>query len=101
MQAQVQMLMQRVGLPGQLAEAVAPTQGAPTPGGPSNPGAQNIGGAQLPRPGERNIQQARVASNQGNASVFPRGLGGLDQLGQRLGGPTGGAQGMPSGQTVR
>jgi len=105
MQAQVQMLMQRVGLPGQLAEAVAPTQGAPPPGtppgGPSNPGAQNIGGAQLPRPGERNIQQARVASNQGNASVFPRGLGGLDQLGQRLGSPTGGAQGMPSGQTVR
>jgi len=99
------MLMQRVGLPGQLAEAVAPTQGAPPPGtppgGPSNPGAQNIGGAQLPRPGERNIQQARVASNQGNASVFPRGLGGLDQLGQRLGSPTGGAQGMPSGQTVR
>ena len=97
MQAQVQQLMQRVGLPGQLAEAVAPTPGA----SPSNPGAQNIGGAQLPRPGERNIQQARVASNQGNASVFPRGLGGMDQLGQTLGSPTGGAQGMPSGQTVR
>ena len=97
MQAQVQQLMQRVGLSGQLAEAVAPTPGA----SPSNPGAQNIGGAQLPRPGERNIQQARVASNQGNASVFPRGLGGMDQLGQTLGSPTGGAQGMPSGQTVR
>ena len=91
--AQTQMLMQNLGLPGQMAAAVAPSLG--------NPGSQNLGGAQLPRLGEGNIQQARVASNQGQPSVFPQGMSGIDNLASILGGPTGGAQGVPSGQTVR
>jgi hypothetical protein len=56
---------------------------------------------QLQRIGERNVQQARQASRDGRPSVFPRGQGGLDILGSLLGGAPGGAQGMPSGQTIR
>ena len=94
--SQAQLLLQRVGLPGQMAQSV----GAPeTPG--VNLGSQNIGGAQLQRPGERNMQQARVASREGEPSVFPQGMSGIDALGNILGSPTGGAQGLPSGQTVR
>jgi hypothetical protein len=59
------------------------------------------GQSQLQRPGEANIQQKRVASQQNRPSVFPRGPGGLDSLGALLGAAPGGAQGMPSGQTVR
>jgi hypothetical protein len=94
LQAQTQILLQRIGLPTQLGQAVSPS----LTGG--NPGSQNLGGAQLPRPGEANIQRARVASNQGQPSVFPQGLGGIDGLGARLGGAPGAAQGVPSGQTV-
>jgi hypothetical protein len=96
MEAQVQLLMERVGLLPQLAAAA----GAPEQAG-INPGSMNLGGAQLPRPGERNIQQGRVASQQGQPSVFPQGFGGLDSLGANIGGAQGGAQGLPSGQTVR
>jgi hypothetical protein len=93
--AQSQQLMERIGLGQQLAQSVETT------GGGGGVGSQNVGGAQLQRPGERNIQQARVASREGRPSVFPQGLSGLDILGKQLGGPTGGAVGMPSGQTIR
>lgn len=63
---------------------------------------QFVGGLpQLQRTGERNAQQARTDSRAGRPSVFPRGQGGLDVLGSLLGGAPGGAQGVPSGQTVR
>jgi hypothetical protein len=73
----------------------------------SQAGGQDVGNQfmpgvpQLQRPGERNIQQARVASQQGQPSVFPQGFGGIEAIGNRLGTPGGGAQGVPSGQTVR
>lgn len=95
LQAQLNQLLQRMGLPQQLAEATSNTLNS------GNVGSQNLGGAQLPRPGERNIQQARVASQQGRPSVFPQGLSGLDSLGSNLGQTNGEAQGVPSGQTVR
>jgi hypothetical protein len=97
MQAQAQLLMERIGLPQQLAQSVETAGG----GGGGGIGSQNVGGAQLQRPGERNIQQARVASREDRPSVFPRGLSGLDILGQQIGGAKGGAAGMPSGQTIR
>ena len=92
--AQIQKLAQELGL--QLAQAVSPT--LDTPG--TNTGSQNLGGAQLQRPAEASIQRQRVGTQQ-EASVFPQGLGGLDSLGSLLGGAPGGAQGVPSGQTVR
>tara|TARA_Y100000310_G_scaffold147708_1_gene146963 strand:+ start:2410 stop:4251 length:1842 start_codon:yes stop_codon:yes gene_type:complete len=95
MQSMAAALMQTVGLPQQMEQAVSPG------GGTFNPGAQNMGGPQLQRVGEANIQQARTATNRGEPSVFPQGMGGLDALASRLGGAPGGAQGMPSGQTVR
>jgi hypothetical protein len=95
LQAQMQVLINQVGLPQQLEQSVSPRVAS------GNVGSQNVGGAQLPRPGEANIQQARVASRQGQPSVFPQGLGGIDVLGKILGGATGGAQGVPSGQTIR
>ena len=61
----------------------------------------NLGGQQLQRPGEGMLQQGRVASMQGQPSVYPQGISGMDSLGSILGSPGGGAQGMPSGQTVR
>ena len=84
-------LQARLGmtLAGQLGEAAG-----------VNVGSQNLGGPQLQRPGERNIQQARVASQQGRPSVFPQGTGGIDILGKQLG-SQGGAVGVPSGQTIR
>ena len=96
--AQVQQLLANIGLPQQQVDAASPTLNN---AGGVNPGSQNLGGAQLQRPGEGNIQRGRVASNQGQPSVFPQGLGGLDFLGSALGNPTGGAVGVPSGQTVR
>ena len=96
-QLQIQQLMERIGLPMQQMQAVSGQVGAPG----AQLGSQNVGGAQLPRPGETNIQQARVAANQGEPSVYPEGMGGVDILGRLLGGSPGGAQGMPSGQTVR
>jgi len=103
LQAQTQMLLQQIALTSQQAAAISPTGAPPPEMSPPgvNPGSQNIGGAQLQRPGERMMQQARVASNQATPSVYPEGFGGIDSLGNILGGPTGGAQGMPSGQTVR
>ncbi len=84
-----------INLPAQLARSVD----APVPENRGNEFAPNQ--AQLQRPGERNIQAARVASNQGRPSVFPQGSGGIALLGRQLGGATGGAVGVPSGQTVR
>jgi hypothetical protein len=89
-----QQLLERVGLPGQLVQATSPT------GGGVNIGAQNVGGAQLPRPGERNIQAARTATRDNRPSVFPQGMGGLDILGGNLGTAGGGPQNLPSGQRI-
>ena len=90
---QAQQALELLGYPQQQAEASSLTGNAP-----DQLGNKNIGGAQLQRPGERNLQQARVASRDGVPSVFPQGLSGLDMLGNRLGGPTGGAVPMPNGR---
>ena len=104
--AQEQMAAEGMGLLDQLGQAMdqgvpmGMDQGAPMGGGAL--GNQFLPGqAQLQRPGERNIQQGRVATQQGQPSVFPKGMGGMDALGSRIGAAPGGAQGMPSGQTVR
>ncbi len=91
---QAQELLNRVNLPQQLVGAVSPDVSA---GG--NVGSQNLGGAQLQRPGEANIQAARVASQQGQPSVFPQGQGGLDNLGN-IGVAGGGPFNVPSGQRL-
>lgn len=81
---------------GQLAEVAEPLQG----------GGQNIGNqftpgqAQPQRVAERNIQQARVASQQGQESVFPQGMSGLDALARRIGAAGGPGIRVPSGQRV-
>ena len=93
-QQQTALLLQKVGLPMPM------DPNAPQNPPPGNVGSRNIGGAQLARPGEANMQAARVASQQGRPSVYPQGMGGVDQLGAELGGPTGGAVGMPSGETI-
>ncbi len=93
--ALAQQAMAMLGLPQQMAD-VASQSGT----GPDQVGNMNIGGAQLQRPGERNVQEARVASNQGQPSVFPQGMGGMDALGSQLALPGGGATGMPNGRTV-
>jgi hypothetical protein len=93
--AQAGLLMQEVGLGQQLMGAAGPTLEG---GGIGN---MNLGGPQLQRPGEAMVQQGRVASMQGQPSVYPQGMSGIDSLGSILGSPGGGAQGMPSGQTVR
>ena len=92
---QVEAARQRINLPQQLASAVDVT-GAPDLGNQFSPGL-----SQLQRPGEVNLQRARVQSQQGQESVFPQGLGGLELLGRQLGTPTGGGRNMPSGQEVR
>lgn len=95
--AMSQLAAERLGLLSQLAEAT----GAPAGEG-VNIGNQFLPGlSQLQRPGEANIQQARIAARQGEPSVFPQGLGGIQNLGRRMGTPGGGAVGVPSGQTVR
>jgi hypothetical protein len=85
---------------GQLQEAAELGGGV---GGGGGIGSQNAGEAQLGRPGERFIQQQRLASrgqSPGEPAVYPQGFGGLENIGQRLG-TQGGAVGLPSGQTVR
>jgi len=92
----LEQIAQSINLGGQLASA------AGLPGQAGNTGNQFLPGqSQGPRVGERNIQQARSASQAGRPSVFPQGMGALEGLAQRLTGAPGGAQGMPSGQTVR
>jgi hypothetical protein len=93
-QMQAQMLLQDLNLPGQQMQAVGIDTGG------VNPGSMNLGGAQLPRPGEGMIQQARIASGEGRPSVFAQNMGEMGQLGKQLGTPTGGAVPMPSGQVV-
>ena len=98
--AQGQLAAERMGLLDQLAESTSPTGAAALPPG-VDVGNQftGLGGEQ--RPGERNIQEARVASREGRPSVFPEGFDAMDALGRRLTGSSGAAQGVPSGQTVR
>jgi hypothetical protein len=92
-QQQVQLATEGVGLLNQLAQT-AQTGGGGGIGNQFLPGQ-----AQLQRPGEGNIQQARIASQQGGG-VFPQGLGGIASLGSRAGQPGGGAVGLPSGGTA-
>ena len=89
----------------EVAEAVelerqrAAAADAPTPA--NQLGTQYLPGqAQLQRPGERNVQGARMATGEGRESVFPEGMGGLDLLGSQLATGTGGGRPMPSGQRV-
>jgi hypothetical protein len=97
---QTRLAAERMGLLGQLAEAVS-GDGQPAQGEGFNLGQFQPGMPQLQRPGEAGIQRQRVTSNMQNASVFPRGMGGLDILGSQLGTAPGGAMGLPSGGTVR
>ena len=99
---QTQAVMQASGLAAQMEAAAAAQLSGP--GG--NVGSQNVGGPQLQQLGQANNQQARMASNPNigtgaQPSVFPQGFGGIDSLGALLSGAPGGAQGVPSGQTVR
>jgi hypothetical protein len=94
LQTMQQLAAERLGLLQQLAQAVSQTGGA----GGANNGQFVPGLSQLQNPGQTFAQGARVENQ---ASVYPKGFGGLDALGSILGTPTGGAQGMPSGQTVR
>jgi len=99
---QIQSVLEASGLAQQLQQASQPQLDS----GSGNVGSQNVGGAQLQQLGQANNQQARIASNPNTGpgaqpSVFPQGMSGIDSLGAILGGPTGGAQGMPSGQTVQ
>lgn len=91
--AQAQAALELLGYPQQQAEASSLTGQVPR-----RLGNTNLGGAQLPRPGERNLQEARIDSRNGVPSVFPQGMGGLDMLGNRLGNPAGGAVPMPNGR---
>jgi hypothetical protein len=95
------MAEERLGLIEQLAQA-AGGDGLPPEGG-NGLGNQFIPGmGQGNRVNEAGIQQQRMETNAANqqAGVFPEGQGGMDILGSLLGAAPGGAQGMPSGQTV-
>ena len=91
----------------QMMQQLAAAGGGPAPGGgglgpqqsPFGNEFQGLGGT--PRLGESQIQQARIASQQGQPSVFPQGMGGMDNIARSLGTPQGGPTGMPSGQTIR
>ena len=95
LQAQMQMLLEKMGLGQQMEQAASPQMG-----GSGNVGSMNLGGPQLPRPGEGMIQQGRVASRAGEPSVYPQGQSGIDSLGNTLGNPGGGPINMPSGQRI-
>lgn len=92
--SQVQQLLQQIGLPSQLLQSVSPSLSS------GNVGSQNVGGPQLQHLGEANNQQARVASQAGQPSVFPQGQSGISNLGARLGSPNGGPVSVPSGQRL-
>lgn len=92
------LLQQRLGLnfQQQLAEAAEPVG----KGEEAGIGNRNQGEAQLGRPGEGMMQQARVASRTGQPSAYPQGLSGLELLGRQLGMPGGGSVRTPSGRRV-
>jgi len=94
MPQQVEEAARRLDLPAQLGAAADVPEGMNT-GNQFAPGL-----SQLQRPAEANLQQARVASNEGRESVFPQGIGGIDLLGNQLASATGGGRRMPSGQRV-
>ena len=99
---QLEEAIRSLNLGGQLAGAVGDAGPGLGGGGGGAIGNQFLPGqSQLQRPGEANIQQARVASQQGQPSVFPQGRSGMDLLGAALTGAPGAARGMPSGQVVR
>jgi len=104
LQQQIQLAQEGVNLMGQLGEAAGPTAGGGGLGTQYLPGQ-----AQLQRPGEANIQQARMGAQQAGAGdgmgglggVFPEGLGGIANIGSRLSTPGGGNVPMPSGEMVQ
>jgi hypothetical protein len=99
---QLEEAIRSLNLGGQLAGAAGDTGPGLGGGGGGAIGNQFLPGqSQLQRPGEANIQQARVASQQGQPSVFPQGRSGMDLLGAALTSAPGTARGMPSGQVVR
>lgn len=69
-------------------------QGGARPNGQFLPGQQ-----QLQRPGERNIQQKRIASRNGQPSVFPKGMSGIERLGKQASVAGGGRVATPAGRT--
>ena len=103
LQAQTQMVMERVGLLQQLAQAAGGPGGGE--GGLGGPEATQFlpGMGQGPRLGEAGIQQQRMASleeSQAQPGAYPQGMGGIDALAGLLGGAPGGAANIPSGQRL-
>lgn len=94
---QVEQLRERLAgnLLGQQQQAARGAPQAQNRGNQFSPGLQ-----QLQRPGESNLQQARIASRNGQPSVFPQGIGGIDLLGRLMGQPSGGRVPTPSGERV-
>lgn len=92
----LEQISEAINLGGQRATAAGLPPSAGNTGNQFSPGLP-----QLQRIGEGNIQQARSASQAGRPSVFPQGVGALQGLAGRLTGAPGGAQGVPSGQTIR
>ena len=91
---QIQLATQGVELLSQLGQAGAQSMGGGI-------GTQYLPGqAQLQRPGEKDIQQARISSQNNEPSVFPQGMGGIANLGAQLGNPNGGPVPQPNGETV-
>jgi hypothetical protein len=105
-QEQIRLAAEGMGLLQQLGEAAGVAQEAGLgmempPGGAPGFGNEFLPGqAQLQRPGERNIQASRMASLNQEPSVFPEGMGGIDQLAARLGTAPGSPTGMPSGEVI-
>jgi hypothetical protein len=101
LQAQTQGAAGRFGLLTQLAQMADQPPGQ---GGLGNEFLPGLGAGQGNRVNEAGIQAQRMVTRQNNEatpSVFPQGMGGVGLLGGLLGAQPGGAQGVPSGQTVR
>ena len=100
-QAQAQMVMERVGLLQQLAQVA----GGPEGGGLGGPEAGQFlpGMGQGPRLGEAGIQRQRMASqaaSQAQPGAYPQGMGGMDAMASLMAGAPGGAVNLPSGQRL-
>lgn len=96
---QVGQIAEGAGIPPGLVTPGQAPPGAP-PGEPAEGNRFLAGLPQLQRLAEGNIQRARIASAQDEPSVFPRGIGGIDRMGNRLGSAPGGRQGTPGGMSV-
>jgi hypothetical protein len=88
--AQEKLAAERLGLLAQQGEATSLSGGG-------NSGQFLQGLSQLQQPGQANAQRARMDSQAGRPSVFPRGQSEVDILGGLLGNAGGGPIGLPSG----